>query len=107
MTVRDRPSVGKHRPPPKVQPEGSMKVRLARVDGSVSIEVSNPIEAKDRRGEIKPLTISEKPQEGQLTSDLQTQDILRDVLYELKHIRLHLESLTGENLRGDVRYADQ
>lgn len=44
---------------------------------------------------------------GSLVSDLRAQDLLREVLYELKHIRLHAEALSGENLRGDVEYADQ
>jgi len=55
----------------------------------------------------KTLVVSDVTHEGQLTSDLRTQDLLREVLYELKHIRLHMEALSGEDLRGDVKYADQ
>jgi hypothetical protein len=55
----------------------------------------------------KNLIVSDHAYEGQYASDIKVQDLLRDVLYELKHIRLHMEALSGEDLRGDVDYADQ
>ena len=55
----------------------------------------------------KNLIVSDHAYEGQYASDIRVQDLLRDVLYELKHIRLHMEALSGEDLRGDVDYADQ
>ena len=63
--------------------------------------------AEDLDGDSKPLIVSDHAYEGQYASDIKVQDLLRDVLYELKHIRLHMEALSGEDLRGDVDYADQ
>ena len=63
--------------------------------------------AEDLDGDSKPLIVSDHAYEGQYASDIKVQDLLRDVLYELKHIRLHMEALSGEDLRGDVEHADQ
>ena len=69
--------------------------------------ITGQLDAKDSSGATASLSISNKGYEGQHTSDLRTQDLLCEVLYELKHIRLHMEALSGEDLRGDVDYADQ
>ena len=63
--------------------------------------------AENLDGDSKPLIVSDHAYEGQYASDIKVQDLLRDVLYELKHIRLHMEALSGEDLRGDVEHADQ
>jgi len=73
----------------------------------ISVGVTGDIEAEDPDGNTSKLSTARLKEGGLLTSDLTTQDLLKEVLYELKHIRLHLEVLSGEDLRGDVDYADQ
>jgi len=41
------------------------------------------------------------------SDDLSANALLEQILYELKHIRLHMEAMSGEDFRGDVGYADQ
>ncbi len=82
-------------------------VRISDVPKRISVSVDGDIQAKDPDGNSATLTVSRLPESGLLTSDQTSQDLLREVLYELKHIRLHLEVLSGEDLRGDVDYADQ
>ena len=72
-----------------------------------SVGVTGDIEAKDPDGNPSTLSTARLKGDGLLISDLRAQDLLKEVLYELKHIRLHLEALSGEDLRGDVDYADQ
>ena len=91
----------RRRPADQKRPEPTRLIQKA------PFEVANQLGAKDLSGETGSLSISTKSYEGQITSDLRTQDLLREVLYELKHIRLHMEALSGEDLRGDVEYADQ
>ena len=81
--------------------------RISDVTNRISVSVDGDIQAKDPDGNSATLTVSRLPESGLLTSDQTSQDLLREVLYELKHIRLHLEVLSGEDLRGDVDYADQ
>jgi hypothetical protein len=82
-------------------------VRVSDVPKRINVSVDGDIQAKDPDGNSATLTVSRLPEAGLLTSDQTSQDLLREVLYELKHIRLHLEVLSGEDLRGDVDYADQ
>ena len=72
-----------------------------------SVGGTGDIEAVDPDGNPSTLSTSRLREDGLLISDLRAQDLLKEVLYELKHIRLHLEALSGEDLRGDVDYADQ
>ena len=77
------------------------------VSPNITVGVTGDIEAKDPDGNPSTLSTSRLREDGLLISDLRAQDLLKEVLYELKHIRLHLEALSGEDLRGDVDYADQ
>ena len=82
-------------------------VRVSEVPKRIQVSVDGDIEAKDPDGNPATLTVSRLASDGLLTSDQTSQDLMKQVLYELKHIRLHLEVLSGEDLRGDVDYADQ
>ncbi len=85
----------------------SRSVRVTEVPRRISVSVDGDIQAKDPEGAPAELRVSRLPHDGLITSDGTTQDLLKEVLYELTHIRLHLEVLSGEDLRGDVDYADQ
>lgn len=89
------------------RPEDPTRPKETRFIQKSPFDVKDQMVAKDSSGSTGSLSISTKSYEGQHTSDLRTQDLLREVLYELKHIRLHMEALSGEDLRGDVDYADQ
>jgi hypothetical protein len=89
------------------RPEDPTRPQETRLIQKAPFDVKDQIVAKDSSGSTGSLSISTKNYEGQHTSDLRTQDLLCEVLYELKHIRLHMEALSGEDLRGDVDYADQ
>tara|TARA_B100001250_G_C19815958_1_gene798421 strand:- start:5675 stop:5980 length:306 start_codon:yes stop_codon:yes gene_type:complete len=82
-------------------------VRVSDVPRRIKVSVDGDIQAKDPDGNSATLTVSRLASDGLLTSDQTSQDLMKQVLYELKHIRLHLEVLSGEDLRGDVDYADQ
>tara|TARA_R100001530_G_scaffold135366_2_gene112403 strand:- start:859 stop:1167 length:309 start_codon:yes stop_codon:yes gene_type:complete len=82
-------------------------VEVLSLGPGAAVRVTGDIEAKDPDGNKASLSVSRLSADGQLVSDLQSQELLQAVLLELKHIRLHLEALTGEDLRGDVGYADQ
>ena len=71
------------------------------------INVRGDIGATDPDGESALLSVGRTKESGQIVSDLTAQSLMVEVLCELKHIRLHLEALSGEDLRGDVDYADQ
>jgi len=92
------------RPPSEKPPQPTI---IQGVSPNISVGVTGDIEAEDPDGNPSKLSTSRLKEGGLLTSDLTTQDLLKEVLYELKHIRLHLEVLSGEDLRGDVDYADQ
>ena len=95
--VRRRPQDPESPKPTRMIPHGTIRVRDSwQWEG-----------AEDLDGDSKPLIVSDHAYEGQYASDIKVQDLLRDVLYELKHIRLHMEALSGEDLRGDVEHADQ
>jgi len=85
-------------------PKGPQGTRLIQKG---AFDITGQLGAEDLDGDSKPLIVSDHAYEGQYASDIKVQDLLRDVLYELKHIRLHMEALSGEDLRGDVDYADQ
>jgi hypothetical protein len=89
------------------RPADPVPPRETRLIQKAPFDITGQLSAKDLSGSSTALSLSDKTYEGQLMTDLRTQDLLRDVLYELKHIRLHLEAMSGENLRGDVDYADQ
>ena len=89
------------------RPADPTRPQATRLIQKGPLEVANLLGAEDLDGDSKSLIVSDHAYEGQYASDIRVQDLLRDVLYELKHIRLHMEALSGEDLRGDVDYADQ
>lgn len=97
--VRRRPQDPESAKPTMVTQRSTVKVSDTKVTATAPKSLDGTT--------TKTLVVSDVSHEGQLMSDLRTQDLLREVLYELKHIRLHMEALSGEDLRGDVEYADQ
>jgi len=89
------------------RPEDPTRPQETRLIQKSPFNITNQLGAETLDGDPRPLTVSDHAYEGQYASDIKVQDLLRDVLYELKHIRLHMEALSGEDLRGDVDYADQ
>ena len=89
------------------RPEDPTRPKETRLIQKTPFDITGQLGAETLDGETSPLIVSDHAYEGQYASDIKVQDLLRDVLYELKHIRLHLEAMSGENLRGDVDYADQ
>ena len=89
------------------RPADPIRPQATRLIQKAPLEVANLLGAEDLDGDSKSLIVSDHAYEGQYASDIKVQDLLRDVLYELKHIRLHMEALSGEDLRGDVEHADQ
>ena len=94
----------RRRPQDAKSPEPTI---IQGISPNISVGVTGDIEAEDPDGNRSKLSTARLKEDGLLTSDLSAQDLLKEVLYELKHIRLHLEALSGEDLRGDVDYADQ
>lgn len=88
-------------------PEDPIPPRETRLIQKAPFDITGQLGAETLGGDTKTLAVSDHAYEGQYASDIKVQDLLRDVLYELKHIRLHMEALSGEDLRGDVDYADQ
>lgn len=89
------------------RPEDRIPPRETRLIQKTPFDITGQLGADTLDGDSSTLSVSTSDGEGQFVSDIRMQDLMRDVLYELKHIRLHLEAMSGENLRGDVEYADQ